>query len=266
MKKRSQLGLVIEGKATSSAVLRLSKLNKELGPVKSSTRGNAKRLSNLLRAGYPIEHYEDLQAANLVLIRSPDSAVPQLVEQLTASELPMQDMCFVLCESWLGQEVLEPLAARGASVATLINLPTTRKDWFAVEGQVRAVRQTRRFLKRNGARSDELKAGSLHRLFASQLIATALPIPALQTMQQALRASGFSGNILALLIEQMTMRMLQEFLRGARGPWGGPLNECSSEVSDRYLQMLKDSSPDLATYLDEQMALARRTMELERLV
>ena len=133
MKKQSQLGLVIEGNATSSTVLRISRLVKNLGPVKSATVRVARRLSNALRAGYAVEQYEDLQAANLIFLRFPDAAVARIVQEVCASELVLKDMSFVLCESWLTSDVLYPLATRGASTATVVNLPTIQRDWFVVE-------------------------------------------------------------------------------------------------------------------------------------
>ena len=264
MKKQSQLGLVIEGKATSSAVLQLPKLAEDLGPVKSTTKGTARRLSNMLRAGHAVDHYEDLQTASLILLRVPDQSVRRVVEDLCHSELAMKDLAFVLCESWLGLEALEPLALRGAGTGTLMNLPTVRRGWFAVEGSARAVRQTRRFLERNGARSDELKANSKHSLFVSEIMATALPMPMLLSAQQALRASGFSGNVLARLLEQMLLKALQDFLRGSRGVWGGPLNECSPEISGGHLDHFRESSPRLSKLLDEQIDQARQAMNLGR--
>lgn len=260
MKKQLQFGLVIEGNTTESAVLRVSRLLKNLGPIKSATVRVARRLSSLLRAGYAVEQYEDLQAANLIFLRFPDECVPRIVAEVCASELVLKDMSFVLCESWLSSDVLSPLTSRGASTATLINLPTTQRDWFLVEGLPKAVRQTRRFLERNGVRSGELKAGNKDFLFAAQIMTTALPTPLLLTAQKALRASGFSGKNLSAVLEQMTSKMLKDFLRGARAKWGGPLNECAPEISKGYLRSLSDKSVQMGSYLDEQIAIAKKMM------
>ena len=260
MKKQSQLGLVIEGSVASSAVLRASKLADELGPVKSASVRVARRLSNLLKAGYAVEGYEDLQGSGLVLLHVPDTAVGRIVSEICSAEMALKGISFVLCESWLAGDVLKPLAERGASTATVMTLPTPQRDWFVAEGASRAVRLARRFLERSGFRTDEAKAGSKDLLFASQLMATAIPIPILVTAQHALRSSGFSGNILSTLLEQMTMRMLQDFLRGGRAPWGGPLNDCAAEISEGHFQSLREKSPEVAKYLGEQIVLARRVM------
>ena len=265
MRKQSQLGLVVEGSSISSSVLRLPKLAEELGPVKSASMREGRRLSNMLRAGYAVEDFADLQAASLILLYLPDNAVPRMVEGLCASELVLKDLSFVLCESWLTTDVLHPLAMAGASIATVTRLPTMQRDWFAVEGSSKAVRLMRRFLARNGARSDEVKPGSKDYLFASELMVTALPMPLLITAQQALRASGLSGNTLSALLEQMTLKILQDFLRGARAPWGGPLNECSAELSEMHMETLRTRNPSVGAYLHEQLGLARKAMAAARL-
>src|SRR5690349_8046451 len=130
MKKQPQLGLVIEGKAVNSPVLRLPKIAEELGPLKSTALRVARRLSHMLRAGDAVPEYEDLQAARLILLHVPDCAVSRVISELCASDLNLKELAFVLCESWLMIDVLNPLRERGASVATLINAASIRQDWY----------------------------------------------------------------------------------------------------------------------------------------
>src|SRR5438552_2821181 len=109
MKKQLQLGLVVEGNATSSAVLRLPGLAAELGPIKSIGLQVARRVSNFLRGGYAVADYEELQNAKLVLLRVPDAELARIVDELCASGLVFPDISFVLCESWILTEALQPL-------------------------------------------------------------------------------------------------------------------------------------------------------------
>jgi len=260
MKKQVQLGLVVEGNSATSAVLRLPKLNEELGPVKSAAFRVARRLSNMLRAGYAVAEYEELQAARLILLRVPDSVVPRIVQELCASELIFKDLSFVLCESWLTTSALEPLRMLGASVATLLALPSTHAHWFVVEGQVPAVRQTRRFLEENEARTVEIRPDTKELYFAAELLATALPMPLLLAAQQALRASGLSGHHLSAVLEEMVQKLFRDFLKGARVSWGGPLNEAPEETTDAFLEALRSSRPEIAKIVDEQLPTARDRM------
>jgi hypothetical protein len=260
MKKQVQLGLVVEGNSASSAVLRLPRLIEDVGPVKSGAFRVARRLSNMLRVGYAVADYEELQAAKLVFLHVPDAVVPRIVDELCGSDLVLKDLSFVLCETWLTTSALEPLRTRGSSVATLLALPRTHPQWFIVEGQVTAVRQTRRFLEQNRVRSAELRPDTKELYFAAELLATTLPMPLLLTAQQALRGTGLSGHHLAAVLEEMVEKLIREFLKGARVSWGGPLAEASPETSEAYLEALRRRRPDIAEVIDEQLPLARKRM------
>src|ERR1700679_383364 len=100
MKKQMRVGLVVEGNATSSPVLRLTSLIEDLGPIKSVGLQVARRLSNFLRGGYAVTDYQELEAAQLVLLRLPDSQVLRMVADICETDLPFHKMCFLLCESW----------------------------------------------------------------------------------------------------------------------------------------------------------------------
>lgn len=260
MKKRVQLGLIVEGNSAASAVLRLPKLAEEVGPVKSGGLRVARRLSNTLRAGYAVEEYAELQAAKLILLYVPDGAVRRIVEELCGAELVLKGLSFVLCESWLPISELEPLRVRGASVATLLALPSVHPQWFIVEGQITAARQTRRFLEQNEVRSAEIKPGTKELYFAADLLTTALPMPLLLAAQQALRGAGLSGHHLSAVLEQMGQKLMRDFLKGARASWGGPLAESSSETAVGYFEALRQSSPEIAKVIDEQLPGARERM------
>src|SRR5947199_9978716 len=106
MSKQLQLGLVIEGNATDSAFLRMPSVVEQLGPVKSASLRVATRLSNVLRAGYGIAEYEELQGSDLILLRLPDSSVPRIVSELCSSDLVLKNRSFALCETWLPAEAI----------------------------------------------------------------------------------------------------------------------------------------------------------------
>jgi len=194
MKKQQQVGLVVEGNATTSPILRLSCLTDELGPIKSGGLQVARRVSNFLRAGYGVTGYQDLESAPLILLKLPDAEVPRIVGELCESGLPFAQMAFVLCESWLATDVLIPLKRKGAQIASLLNVGPLSQNCFVVEGDRSAARKTKRLLERGGARAIELRPGTKPLYFAANLLSTAIPIPVLQLAQQALRSSGLEGN------------------------------------------------------------------------
>lgn len=264
MKKQLQLGLVAEGNFTKSAILRLPKLPEELGPIKSTALRVARRLSHMLRGGYAVADYEELQAARLILLRVPDAVVPRVVEELGASELVLGDLCFVLCESWLSSNVLEPLKKAGASVATVLTVPSNNYAWFVVEGDTVAVRQLRRFVEHSEARAFELRGGCKQLYFAAELLATHLATPLFLSAQQALREGGITGNHLTAIVEEMAQKTFKDLLRGARTNRVGPLIECSPATAKEHLDALRENQPHLAEIVNEQLAWARRRFSMQK--
>lgn len=257
MKNQRSLGLVVEGNATSSMVLRLHGLTADLGPIKAGSLRVARRLSNYLRAGYAVGTYEELQAARVVFLRIPDAAAPRIVEELCASDLTLKDISFVFCESCLSKNVLTPLQARGACTATLLPVQTLRRSWFVLEGQPLPVRQVKKLLEQYNARVFELRQGTRALYFAAQLLATALPVPLFITAQQALRAAGISGNHLHDLLEEMSIEVFRSFANGVRPSFPAARTGCSAETCEEYFNELGAAYPQISSVLCEQIALAR---------
>ena len=218
--------------------------------MKSSALRIARRFSNLIQGGYAVAEYEELQAARLVLLRVPDTAVNRIVRELCSSELLLDRLCFVLCESWLPSDVLKPLMDRGASVATLVRVPAAERDWFVLEGQIAASRLTRRFIERHGGRAFEMKLGSKHLLFAAELMTAVLPTPLLAAGQRTLRAAGVSGNELAALLDHMAQKMLREVIKGVRLPLSSTPADCSAELGARFMATLRQEEPFVASFIE----------------
>jgi predicted short-subunit dehydrogenase-like oxidoreductase (DUF2520 family) len=258
MKNQRSLGLVVEGNATSSLILRLPSMVEELGPIKAGALRVARRLSNFLRAGYAVGKYDDLQTARTILLRVPDAALPRIIDELCASDLDLKDLAFVLCESCLSTAALAALEKRGAWTATLAPVPTLRKSWFVVEGHSTVLRHLRRFLERNEARAFELRPGAKPLYFAAQIFATMLPMELFAGAQQALRSAGISGNHLHELLEEMSLEMFRSFSNGVRIAWPGAKSGCSPATYLDYLDRLRHTYPQIAASLDEHLRIFAR--------
>jgi predicted short-subunit dehydrogenase-like oxidoreductase (DUF2520 family) len=251
--KRLELGLIVEGNSTSSAILRLPSVGAQLGPVKAGSLQVARRVSNFLRSGYGVNTYEELAGSRIILIRVPDASVPKVVTELCESDLDLSQFGFVLCETWMQTEALQPLKQRGAAIASLVGASETRKKIFAVEGDTALVRQIRRIVERSDAQTIELRAGAKHLLFTATVLLTSIPVPVFLCAQQALRESGLSGNQLATLLGELAASTLAGFLRGSKGLWSGSLPGCAPETSLFYMARLNASSPALAATMKDLM-------------
>jgi predicted short-subunit dehydrogenase-like oxidoreductase (DUF2520 family) len=194
------------------------------------------------------------------LLRLPDSQTPHIVAELCETSLPFSQMSFVLCESWLTTDILIPLRRRGAKIASLVTVGPLSQNCFVVEGDLAAVRRTKRLLSHGETRVIELRPGTKSLYFAANLLSTALTIPLFQLAQQALRESGVSGNDLAVLTNEWADLLQNRVRKGGRGAWGGPLAECSDDVANEHFRQLGVHNPDLASTLEDWLSLARRQM------
>src|SRR5579884_1053025 len=157
MKKLPPLGLVVEGKLTSSALLRSPSLLQQLGPVNAVSSRLARRATNFLQAGTPVESYEHLDEVKTILLHVPDSAAAATMQELTEAPLKFAEKSFVLCESWMSTRALHALSRLGAATATCMAIPTARGKCFILEGTPGVTRPLRRMLERDGARVIEIR-------------------------------------------------------------------------------------------------------------
>ena len=252
MRKQLPLGLVLEGSSSRSAILRLPRLADELGPIKSSSTRLARRFSNLVKGGNPVAGYEELQDAVVVLIRVPDSAAQRVIDELCSSGLVLTRMSFVLCDTWLDTEALRPLRERGASVATVARLPAIERNWFAVEGQLRASRLIGRVIEKHEGRVFEMKIGTKHLLFAAAMLINVLPLPLLAMAQHTLRSGGITGNDVAVLLDGLAAKTVREVTQGVRLPLAEFPADCADDLAKRFMTALKCARPDLAAFIHEQ--------------
>ncbi len=260
MKKRSALGLVVEGNSTNSVILRLPGLADCIGPIKAAAPRVAKRLSKFLRGGYAVSDYVELQDSDLILIRAPDASLPRIVHELCSSELDFRTLSVALCESWVPRQALDVLRQKGASVATLMPVPSSSRQWFVVDGDARALRHIRHVLEQNDAKALELRNGGKEFYFAAALLATALPIPLYAAAQQALRTTGISGKHLQVILGDMAEKMFRNFQNASRIKWEGPVAECTPEVAEMHFHSLARMDSRLADLVDQASRLARDYM------
>src|SRR5947209_8863200 len=176
MKKQRPLALLVEGSASTSALLRLRNFGRQVGPVKSTSLGAARRFANANRAGYGVESIEDFRDSRLILVRVPDDALDRILAEITRSELDLKRIGIVFCETWFGSERMQVLRERGALVATLTAVPSQAGVSFVGEGDSGAVRLVRQVVERGGGRFVQIQQGTKGLYFSAERLATAMPI------------------------------------------------------------------------------------------
>jgi predicted short-subunit dehydrogenase-like oxidoreductase (DUF2520 family) len=260
MKRPLPVGLLVEGNATASTLLRLPGLANQIGPVKSTALRVARRFSNALRAGHAVATYEELQESRLVLIRVPDDALERIVDEIRKSELILRRMCFAICETWAASTMFSELRDAGASVTTLLLVSDGDSSWFVAEGDLPAVRQARRLVENSGGRVLQLRSGCKSLYFAADLLVTTLPLPLLTAAQTSLRQAGLSGKLLSSVVNQLSNKLLRNLRAGPRMPSVGPLAAVSPTVSAAYLSDARDKLPEIGMLIDQHLSALQRKL------
>jgi hypothetical protein len=230
----------------------------QLGPVKSASLRLASRIVNSLRAGYPVKAYSDFRGCRVVLCIAPDAAIPALVEELSAASLEWRNCAVLLCDSALDSAALAQLAAGGASVASLNEVPGFDGSRFVVEGGRLAVRAARQLLAHPAVRIHELKPFAKAEFFAGVTFAGELLTPLAYAALASFRLSGLQGEHAAVVLERIVERTLRAFLKAGKSGWTGHLASGNHEEILRQIASLRRANPLLATSLNRNAAQALR--------
>lgn len=255
MKKRPRLGLVVEGKLTSSALLRYPAILAQLGPVKTKSLRVGRRATNFLDAGCAVDTYDELEQCQLILLHVPPASVRSHVEEIARANLTHSEKAFVLCESWAPADMLSPLAALGAEVLTTVTVTSASGRWCVLEGPAHRARVLRSLIESGPDRVLSLREGEKNLLFAAELLAGVLPLVLMRHAEQALRAGHVPGRQLRSLLDGIGQRMLLDSVAHPSHPAvRSSLRDCPAPVAQSHLNALRQSHPLLAAFLHDQLA------------
>lgn len=252
--KAGRLALVGAGSLSRSFLTRLPAVAQELGPVITPTLRLSSRVVHLLRAGYPVERYEELEDAATVLILVPEDLLPDTVSALTAAELSWEGRVALLCDSVLASETLGPLAEKGAATGSLSPIPGL-SERYVVEGDRRAVRAARRLVESRHARVFELPLGAKPVFWAGLSVSGPLLMPVLDAAARCLRAAGLSASACDHVAGQLIEKTLRSYLHAGRRAWTGL--PAPTELA-RQEEALEAVDAELAHCFRELVRVARR--------
>lgn len=243
--KQRRIGLVGAGSLSRSFIARLPALHERLGPVLAPSYRLASRLVNTLRAGRPVEHYDELEEAQLVLVAVPDANLPQVIADLASGLEDWGERAVLLCDSCEDCVILRELAGRGAATASLTPVPGL-KDRYVVEGDRRAIREAKGLFQGGPALVWEMPCGRKSVFLAALTFASGLLLPVADAAARCLRATGLPAPACNSLAEQLLDRALRAYLHGGRKAWGGVLAEADATQIARELAALETADPGLA--------------------
>lgn len=255
--KAPSLGLVGAGALGRSFLCRLPALRDRLGPVLATSYRLASRLVNSLDAGYPIEQYQELDTAQIILIAVPDYLLPDVLAGLVAAELDWRQKLVILCESREDCTAMAPLARRGAGTASLGPIPGL-SGHFIVEGERRAVREAKRLFRDGAARVHELACGGKGLFMAALTFSGSLLLPVADAAARCLRAAGLPAAATNAINGALLEKARRAYLHAGRKAFGGVLADRDEGEVARELAALEHVDPSLA---EAYRVLARLAME-----
>ncbi len=162
----------------------------------------------------------------------------------------------------LGSSELKPLQERGAAVASVHPMMTFVRDVrpelkdviFAIEGDLRAVRQARGIARALGARPVPISARNKQLYHAFGAFTSPLIIATIAAAEQVAAKAGLSRESAKAAVGPILQQTVRNYLQhGAAGAFSGPLVRGDVDTVRRHLQVLRVLPEARAAYV----ALAR---------
>jgi predicted short-subunit dehydrogenase-like oxidoreductase (DUF2520 family) len=216
LRKPLQVALVCAGAISRTSLSRLPVLTDRLGPVLSSSIRIASRAVNVLGAGWPVSHYEELSSARTIIISVPDDMLDFTVQQLKQVKFSWKRRGVVLANSLRDSTALEPLHTAGAAVGSFNAIEALDKRHFVIEGEPVAVSAMRGLLDFPAARSIEIDRGVKQIYFAGVNLATSAIVPALAAASESFRLAGIQTKEADTLVKAFAHRAVDAFRRAQR--------------------------------------------------
>lgn len=255
MKRPRLVALVAGGKLSGSPLVHFWLLSEMLGPVKASSYRLASRIANSLRAGHPVKDYAEFDACRLILICVPDQALAETVAELCSAGISWPGKSVVLCSAWRGSGDLREFSARGASIASLTAIPGFRDPRYLLEGDKRAVQESKRLVETREHRSVTIERDLKPFYLAALTCTGSLLFPLVMAAWESLRHAGLPSALSISILEKQLNKGLRAYARGGRRAYTPP-PELSSQ-----LRALSAADPALAHYMEKSYQLAEQLLE-----
>lgn len=186
-------------------------------------------------------------AAGVVWITIPDDAIAKVATQL-ADRQSWEGRVVFHCSGALTSEVLEPLRAKGAKVASVHPVMTFAANTvpslggvpFGVEGDAEAVRLARRIVKELGGIPVEIRKEDKVLYHAFGAFASPMVIALMAAMEEVGTAAGFKRKKLRAFAGPLLRQTLENYLeRGGDAAFTGPFVRGDIAVIARHLKALE---------------------------
>lgn len=239
--------LIATGPVSASWVAKLPGLRQHLEFVKAGSLRVASRIANTLHAGLPVEHFEDLRHAELILIAVPALDLPPALEEFAKASLHWERHVIILCGNRIDTQYLHPLRLLGARIGSLDIMDGFDDQRFLFEGDRPALQRLKRLVETKGkAKIVEMEERRRAVYEAGLTFANGMAFQLIAAAVEAMRGAGLPEKQAAIAVETALMRALRAYVHAGRRGWSGPLAEGDRHELSRQYQGLLETNPDLA--------------------
>ena len=247
------VALVCAGSISRSDITRVPNLVSHLGPIKAGTMRVASRAANTLRAGFPVQRYEELKDTSFILISSPAERAAELISALAGAELEWANRVVVLMGSSLDSSQLGQLQAKGATVASLHLVEFPGTPLCIVEGPDAAVRALQNV---TGVKLLQVRQGEMPQCHAALCLASHCFLPLFDACVQSLFEAGLDVGQAQKFADRLILRSLSGYAKAGKSSWAPVPREFMLEKAGR----LQNSNPSLAVFYSTMFDLAGNWM------
>jgi len=248
------VGLIAAG-PVSPALARLPGLHAQLGPVTAASLRVASRIANGLKAGHHATP-QKMDAASLILVSGPESALPALLELAHSTGLDWSKRAIVLFDSHLDSHDLAAFAQLGAEVASLDPLEGFTDLRFCGEGNPLALRKLKRFLTGCQSYLYVLEPGKKQVFLAGLAFTGTLATPLLAAAVDCFRKAGLDSKDAAVIAERTLLHTIRAWQKAGRQGWTGVLPQRDLEAVRRQLAALGEENSILGEYFSQTAYMA----------
>ncbi len=256
MNRPQPVGLVAAGPIKKSLILELPAVLDGLGPVKGLSARVSSRIANTMRAGRPVDRYQELDECPVVFITVPDRLLRRIMEELGASGVGWQGKTVILCDSDRDSSALAPLSAQGAATASLSVLEAFQERRFVLEGDSPALVVLKRLLVGAEMKVLRIRKGRKPLYLAGVSFVTSLVTPLLAGSADCFRMAGVGSTLAPEIAAKVMLRALRAFRKAGRKGWTGPLAGGNQRAFALQLEALAQADPALAEFFERSATAA----------
>ncbi len=265
------LAIVGAGRVGRALGRRLREEGWKIGAIVTRSEAGSRRAARFIGSGKPYAGMtRHLLASSIILIATPDHAIPDVARELARIGGEELGGRIVLHTSGaLDATPLAPLRACGAAIGAMhplqtftgVGVPPLEGRVFAVEGDASAVQAARQIARTLGGSPVRI-AGQKKTLYHAAAAMAAGHVLALEEAATLLLVSlGMKRSEAVRALLPLTRQVLDNFQHvGPSTAWTGPLSRHDYKTVEAHLRALHDSQPETAEAYEALNRLAARVL------